>query len=244
MSAELAKQAREAMRAKTARLVAPTTGRIDASSYGPEEDMNAGVQTGERPISRRQYQAGGMVSGAAAPVNAGRSARKSGGAALTPTSLINRDVREANESREGYKHIGGFKRGGKCDGGAMASGGMIDEGTRPQGGRMPRKSGGATGKGKMNVNIVIATGPKDQPQGPAPMAAAPPPMPAMPPHPAPPPPMAGAGAALPPMPQGAPPPPVMRKSGGRTGSYYDKEAGAGSGLGRLEKTEREKRVYP
>lgn len=51
----------------------------------------------------------------------GRSGRASGGKALTANSLINRDVKEANEER-GYPHTGGYKKGGM----AYAKGGKAD----------------------------------------------------------------------------------------------------------------------
>jgi hypothetical protein len=96
--------------------------------------------------------------------------------------------------------------------------------------RKERKAGGRTGK--MDVNIIIATGKGQdqggmQPQGgmpPHPMAPPPPPMP---------PPGVGAGPPMPPPgAMGAPQPmPMGRKSGGRARI----EAGGGSGLGRLEK---------
>lgn len=91
------------------------TQKVDASSWSPPEAMEPGVKTGMRPISARQFKRGGKVAhmeGAKAHHHAGRKARKSGGAALSANSLVNRNVKEANEEREGKKHVGGMKRGG------------------------------------------------------------------------------------------------------------------------------------
>lgn len=148
----------------------------------------------------------------------------------------------------------GLKNGGKA--------GNYTGGTRPTGGRIAKKSGGRA-KGKTNIIISINPGggqqqpaampPGNLPPGAGARAGSPPPMPPMPP-PGPPPGMAGpppmpmpppgmAGPGGPPMPPPGmpmPPPgmPMPRKAGGRAyRSYKDMDAGAGSGLGRLEKTE-------
>lgn len=388
---EHAKAARAAMKAKAERLTkADPHAKVDGSSWTPAEALDANVQTGMRPVSRRAYRAGGKVVGALAKHRVDRMPRKSGGRTLTADSLINRDAKEANEERTGTKHVGGLKRGGKAhkayggdadhdgderkcggkvhkdDGGSIVptsrmafspassrmskaaglkkggkakkyGGGPVDRplvkkamrkaqeiGVNPieshptqktmydrlakrksdyaadkeakksgvyakggkvhddvaedkkvvksmvkptalkshggscrcakcAGGRTERKHGGRTGKGKMNVNIIIGHGGKgEHPEAPA--GGPPPPPPAMPVVVPPPPPMGGMppGApppGMPPMPPpglGARPPmpppgmPPMRKAGGRVGhrsykSAKDFDAGAGSGLGRLEK---------
>jgi len=114
-----------------------------------------------------------------------------------------------------------------------------------KGGRAERKAGGRTrAKGKTNINIVIAAGRKAGPEAPAlDMAAGMPSAPANIPVP-----MPGAGAPPPAaMPMGGPPgmpaPGLLpgRKAGGRitkiASSYKDMQAGAGSGEGRLQKTD-------
>lgn len=253
---EIAVQARNALKAKAQRMAnGDPHQKVDASGWTEAEPLNANIKTGLRPISRRQFQSGGAVAGAAPAPNAGRAPRASGGKTLTANSYLNRDVREANEEREGIKHVGGFA----CGGGVMAKGGSVTrdgvgnvrmgnrtglsldgeiQGTRPTGGRIARASGGRAAKGKMNVNITINTKP-DAPQGGAMPPMPPPPMP-LPPPAMMKPPMPPPGAPPPMMPPGGAPP-MMRKAGGRT---IKMDAGAGSGEGRLEKTAMQKRSYP
>lgn len=114
-------KAREASKSKAERMVrADPRARVDASGYTPPDALNGDVATGMRPVSRRTYRKGGRVEGVASASRADRKPRKSGGAALTPTSLINRNVKDANEDRGGIKFDGGMKRGGRT---AKAGGG-------------------------------------------------------------------------------------------------------------------------
>jgi hypothetical protein len=104
------------MRAKIHRLTNGESGKVDASDYGPEQVLNSEAKTGMRPISRRAYKKGGKVvavSGADAPQNAGKKQR-SGSKHLTVDALVNRNIKDANEDREGKKHIGGLKTGGRA----------------------------------------------------------------------------------------------------------------------------------
>jgi hypothetical protein len=332
---DLAKKGRDALKKKARRLAGEKDQKVDSSDWSPPEKLNANVKTGMRPISRRAYKSGGKVEGECPPMNAGKKPRKSGGSVKAEASewmksKINRDVKKANEEREGEKHVGGLKTGGrakKANGGGngaanankmttpeyrkelesrqnpqstkphtappMAAptnkpadmstmtadeaaefmksrknggrakkmgGGYIPHHTKAgkpeipgmkKGGRTERKSGGRVGKGKTNINIVIATKPMDgqsdavgpgvmrAPAGMRPPGGVPVPMP-MPsagmPMPMPP----GGGLPMPPggSPMGGPPMPLARKRGGRTyKTYKDMDAGAGSGVGRLEKTE-------
>lgn len=157
-----------------------------------------------------------------------------------------------------------LKRFNRATGGSTFSGsGYPGKVPGVVGGRIAKALGGETEpkkatKGKTNIVINIAAGKPDGQDGgmppgmppkgapPALPPAPPAPPPAMPPGPPPGMPPMGAGGPPPGMPPGPPPggpkisPEMMmgRKAGGRVyRSYKDMDAGSGSGLGRLEKTE-------
>ena len=112
---EMAKKARAAMKSKADRLGASRPlERVDSADWTPAELLNADVKTGLRPVSKRQFKKGGKVTGEACKVRADRKPRKSGGRAITANSLVNRNVKEANEKRDGIKHVGGMKKGGRA----------------------------------------------------------------------------------------------------------------------------------
>jgi hypothetical protein len=117
---EMSEKARAAAKDKVERLTrSDPHARVDASGYSPDGAMNANAQTGPRVISRRQFRRGGKVAGVAPPMRADRKPRAGGGRTKIDGGLINEDVKEANEEREGTKHVGGFARGGRAE--AMAA---------------------------------------------------------------------------------------------------------------------------
>ena len=157
---EYRKQAKKAMNDKITRMTAPLKGPVDASGWEAYDLLSADAKTGMRPVSRRAYKNGGKVDakpeGKMCGGRADRKKRKSGGKALTADSLINRNVKEANEDREGKKHIGGMKSGGRAKrgfggfngGNALKDAAMIGA---AGGGLLPMGIGallGGLGKGK------------------------------------------------------------------------------------------------
>lgn len=79
---EHADKYRKAMKDKAHRMASGDPHqRVDASSWTPSEPENADIQTGEKPISKRQFKKGGKVEGHEAKKNLGRTPRKSGGKA-------------------------------------------------------------------------------------------------------------------------------------------------------------------
>ncbi len=111
------KALRAAKNKKAADRINSSGGKVDSSDWTPDEKLDADVKTGMRPISRRAFKTGGKVDGAEAKTNLSRAPR---GGLSEKVGLANTDQKAANERREGKKHVGAFKRGGKADGGAMA----------------------------------------------------------------------------------------------------------------------------
>ena len=115
-----AKSLREAMKAKAKRLAGASSEKVDSSDFTPAEKLNADVKTGMRPISRRAFKTGGKVEGEATERRADRTPR----GFQEKVGLANTNQKDANEEREGIKHVGGFKKGGrtgKMNGGMMTS---------------------------------------------------------------------------------------------------------------------------
>jgi hypothetical protein len=182
---------------------------------------------GSHPVQSWMAKAGGIKKG-------GRVKKADGGEAHSDAkedrNLIDKMVKP--EARTGKKEGG---KAHKAKGGEVVGNSEVT-GTRPTGGRLARKSGGKTsGKGKMNVNIIIAQKPDSAMGAGAPMP------PGAAPHPIPPPviPPASMGGGSPGgmpsampsgMPAGMPP---MRAAGGRL--FPKMDAGGGGAEGRLEK---------
>jgi len=147
-----AKAARAALKSKANRLVrTDPKAQVDASGYTPPDALNADVQTGMKPISKRAFKRGGKVvhmHGKEAAKHAGRTQRKSGGSATMIDSMINRDVKVANDKRDGIHHVGGFKRGGKIHklGGGTIGNNPVTQSMQGMGAAAMRKRGGKTMK--------------------------------------------------------------------------------------------------
>jgi hypothetical protein len=180
-----AKESRRANHAKAMRLVGPMNDpykSVDASSWKPDEALQAGRKTGARPVRARIYKLGGKIQGDRADRHPGRTPRASGGRTGTgPLSMTN--VPEENKRDFGSFHEGGYKRGGAPKAGQdmvdMKSmvhkhekhdhkgepltklkdgGGTYMGGTRPTGGRMAHAKGGKAqnpGYNKDAVNSAI-----------------------------------------------------------------------------------------
>ena len=225
-------------------------GRAKKQMGGPMAPPNAGVPTS---LLRQENSRGLRLS----PMKKGGKAKWEGSAEdeKQDKKLAKKhgmSMKEWESSKMDDKHdeqesSKGLKKGGRA---ARYAGGRI---AKQDGGLLSSMMAGEKkekkdkkDKGRTNILINIETSPKGQHAGgmpPGGPAGGPPPM-GMPPGG-----MPGAGPGMPPMPPGmgaSPVPggmPMPRKRGGRTvRSVKDLTAGAGSGVGRLQKTELEKRV--
>ena len=104
-----AKTLRAAMKDKAKRLATSSSAKVDSSTFTPAEPLDTEAKTGMRPISRRAFKTGGKVEGMECAPRADRKPRMNGGR----IGLANTDQRAANDEREGKKHVGGFKSGGR-----------------------------------------------------------------------------------------------------------------------------------
>ena len=123
------KALRAAKNKKAADRINSSGGKVDSSDWTPDEKLDADVKTGMRPISRRAFKTGGAVEGEKAKTNLSRAPR---GGLTEKVGLANTDQKAANEQREGKKHVGAFKRGGKAGGGAADSGQAAEPKYAPQ----------------------------------------------------------------------------------------------------------------
>ena len=114
-----AKSLRAAMKEKAKRLATSSSEKVDSSTFTPAELLNADVKTGMRPISRRAFKTGGTVEGEACMPRADRKPRMNGG----KIGLANTDQKSANEERDGKKHVGALKKGGRVK---KMGGGLMD----------------------------------------------------------------------------------------------------------------------
>jgi hypothetical protein len=135
---ELSKKARELAEDKAERLTRTPKGDVDASGWREPLGEKGGIQTGPRPVSRPAFRAGGKVTGSKAIMHAGRKPRASGG--MTANDFMNRDMKAANQQRDGEKHIGGMKKGGRAH--KMVGGPMMGRPATP----MAPASGVAPGR--------------------------------------------------------------------------------------------------
>jgi hypothetical protein len=102
---------------KARSLIESSGGKVDSSTWTPDEKLDADAKTGMRPISRRAFKTGGKVEGAEAKGNLSRAPR----GFKETVGLANTNQKDANEDREGKKHVGGFKSGGRT--GKLGGGG-------------------------------------------------------------------------------------------------------------------------
>ena len=125
---ELAKKAREGMKAKARRLAGETVGKVDSSTWSPPPLLRADIKTGARPIMKPSKKGIGESNAArdtkAAIGNPARGAFKSGGAVKKDGGILDKkavgdvEVMPKRGAAQNYKKGGRIK---KEDGGQLPS---------------------------------------------------------------------------------------------------------------------------
>lgn len=215
---EMAKSAREALKSKARRLAGESEGKVDATSVKRPSAFTAAGKTGLQPTTKRAYKKGGRVG------------KDNGGSLPSPQEAMESEARQKSIRVEDKRSL------------PAASEAAARSGKTPQ--DVPgQKKGGKVAKrvGRKNGGVTVINIGKGQNEGQAPAMPRPVPVPM--PAAAPPPMNSQMPVMQPPQPPapGAQKPPLALKKGGRAvkvaKSYKDMRAGAGSGEGRLQKTD-------
>ena len=175
---DIAKKAREALKSKARRMAGGGDENPGSQNWSPASPLNAGVKTGMRPLSKDPAvkKSGLKAKGAEGVKHAGRKARKAGGRLVNEekkeakdfaVATANSNKKEANESREGIKHVGGMKKGGRTAkqvGGSSAMERVKEKvGLGPKSERDPQGAGikySAKDRAAMDAAAAAAAAPK------------------------------------------------------------------------------------
>lgn len=142
---------------KARSLIESSGGKVDSSTWTPDEKLDADVKTGMRPISRRAFKTGGKVDGEKAKTNLSRAPR---GGLSEKVGLANTDQKAANEEREGKKHVGAFKKGGKV--GKQEGGEISDDAMKAIGNASAREAEDYAAGQQSRSKLAPTTSPRPQ----------------------------------------------------------------------------------
>jgi hypothetical protein len=125
---ELAKKAREGMKAKARRLASETVGKVDSSTWSPAPLLRADIKTGARPIMKPSKKGIGESNAArdtkAAIGNPTRGAFKQGGAVKKDGGILDKKAVGAVEVMPKRGAAQNYKKGGrikKLSGGTLSN---------------------------------------------------------------------------------------------------------------------------